>query len=442
MVETIVALATAPVKSALAIIRVSGADAFEITAKIFDKNIQNLKTKEIKYGKIHDNGEVIDEVVALFYVAPRSFTGEHVVEIICHGSMLIANQIIQLYLKHGARLAVQGEFSSRAYLNGKIDLIQAEAINDMINATSSEAKKLSLLSLEGETSKIVVPIKSKIADLLSNIEVNIDYPEYEDIGVVTKQQVIDQITLINHDIDKLIAEGQQGKIIKEGINVAIVGRPNVGKSSLLNAFLNEDKAIVTDIAGTTRDIVEGQVKIKGITLNLFDTAGIRDSSDVVEAIGIDKAKRTIEDADLVVVVLDASVKITSEDQALIDATKHKKRVIVYNKADLIKEKEKGAIYISARSKDIEGLENQILALLGIEEESYVRPSLNNARQLGLLSKTKLLLEQAKEDALNDVPLDLVSVTLQDAFFTLNDLLGENNDNDLSKEIFSRFCVGK
>lgn len=442
MVETIVALATAPVKSALAIIRVSGADAFEITAKIFDKNIQNLKTKEIKYGKIHDNGEVIDEVVALFYVAPRSFTGEHVVEIICHGSMLIANQIIQLYLKHGARLAVQGEFSSRAYLNGKIDLIQAEAINDMINATSSEAKKLSLLSLEGETSKIVVPIKSKIADLLSNIEVNIDYPEYEDIGVVTKQQVIDQITLINHDIDKLIAEGQQGKIIKEGINVAIVGRPNVGKSSLLNAFLNEDKAIVTDIAGTTRDIVEGQVKIKGITLNLFDTAGIRDSSDVVEAIGIDKAKRTIEDADLVVVVLDASVKITSEDQALIDATKHKKRVIVYNKADLIKEKEKGAIYISARSKDIEGLENQILALLGIEEESYVRPSLNNVRQLGLLSKTKLLLEQAKEDALNDVPLDLVSVTLQDAFFTLNDLLGENNDNDLSKEIFSRFCVGK
>lgn len=442
MVETIVALATAPVKSALAIIRVSGADAFEITAKIFDKDIQNLETKEIKYGKIHDSGEVIDEVVALFYVAPRSFTGEHVVEIICHGSMLIANQIIQLYLKHGARLAVQGEFSSRAYLNGKIDLIQAEAINDMINATSSEAKKLSLLSLEGETSKIVVPIKSKIVDLLSNIEVNIDYPEYEDIGVVTKQQVIDQITLINHDIDKLIAEGQQGKIIKEGINVAIVGRPNVGKSSLLNAFLNEDKAIVTDIAGTTRDIVEGQVKIKGITLNLFDTAGIRDSSDVVEAIGIDKAKRTIEDADLVVVVLDASVKITLEDQALIDATKHKKRVIVYNKADLIKEKEKDAIYISARSKDIAGLENQILTLLGIEEESYVRPSLNNARQLGLLSKTKMLLEQAKEDALNDVPLDLVSVTLQDAFLTLNDLLGENNDNDLSKEIFSRFCVGK
>lgn len=442
MVESIVALATAPVKSALAIIRVSGADAFRITSKIFSKNVSQLTSKQMLYGRIHDEGETIDEVVALFYVAPKSFTGENVVEIICHGSMLIANQIIQLYLKHGARLATQGEFSSRAYLNGKIDLIQAEAINDMINATSSEAKKLSLLSLEGETSKIVVPIKSKIADLLSNIEVNIDYPEYEDIGVVTKQQVIDQISIINGDIAKLIAEGQQGKIIKEGINVAIVGRPNVGKSSLLNAFLNEDKAIVTDIAGTTRDIVEGQVKIKGITLNLFDTAGIRESSDVVEAIGIDKAKKTIEGADLVVVVLDASQEVTAEDQALIDETRHKKRIVVYNKADLIKEKDEDAIYISARSKDIVGLEKQILALLGIQEESYVRPSLNNARQLGLLSKTMMLLEQAKEDALSDVPLDLVSVTLQEAFFTLNDLLGENNDTDLSKEIFSRFCVGK
>lgn len=442
MVETIVALATAPLKSALAIIRVSGTDAFNIFGKIFSKKVEETKTKKIEYGFIHDNDEVIDEVVALLFVAPKSFTGENVVEIICHGSMLIANQIIELFLKHGARLAVQGEFSSRAYLNGKIDLIQAEAINDMINATSIEAKKLSLLSLEGETSKIVVPIKTKIADLLSNIEVNIDYPEYEDIGVVTKHQVIEQLTIINNDIARLIAQGLQGKIIKEGINVAIVGRPNVGKSSLLNALLNEDKAIVTDIAGTTRDIVEGQVKIKGITLNLFDTAGIRESSDVVESIGINKAKKTIQDADLIVVVLDASQKLTAEDKELIELTKNKKRIVVYNKSDLVKERDQDAIYISALSKDVEGLERQILSLLGIEEESYLRPSLNNARQLGLLSKTKLLLEQAKDDALNDVPLDLVSVTLQDAYFTLKDLLGENNDADLSKEIFSRFCVGK
>ena len=442
MVETIVALATAPIKSALAVVRVSGADAIDIFSKIFDKHVLGKTSKAIVYGHIHDEGEIIDEVVALVFMAPKSFTGENVVEIICHGSTLISNQIIELFLKHGARLATQGEFSSRAYLNGKIDLIQAEAINDMINATSSEAKKLSLLSLEGETSKIVLPIKTKIADLLSNIEVNIDYPEYEDIGVVTKKQVIEQLTIINQDIGRLIDQGIQGKIIKEGINVAIVGRPNVGKSSLLNALLNEEKAIVTDIAGTTRDIVEGQVKVRGITLNLFDTAGIRESSDVVESIGIDKARKSIEGADMVVVVLDASQKMTNEDQQLIEATKHKKRIVVYNKADLIKEKEQDAIYISARSKDIEGLERQILELLGIEEESYVRPSLNNARQLGLLAKTKVLLDQAKSDAENDIPLDLVSVTLQDAFFTLNDLLGENNDADLSKEIFSRFCVGK
>ncbi len=442
MVDTIIALATAPIKSALAVIRVSGADALTIFAKIFSKDISHVNSKKIVYGHIHDKGETIDEVIALLFVAPHSFTGENVVEIICHGSMLIANQIIEVFLKHGARLAVQGEFSSRAYLNGKIDLIQAEAINDMINATSLEAKKLSLLSLEGETSQIVLPIKSKLADLLSHIEVNIDYPEYEDIGVVTKQNVIDALKVINDNIAKLIDQGLQGKIIKEGINVAIVGRPNVGKSSLLNALLNEDKAIVTDIAGTTRDIVEGQVQIRGITLNLFDTAGIRQSRDVVESIGITKAKKTIEDADLVIVVLDASQKLTPEDEQLIDLTKHKKRIVVYNKSDLIKTKEPGVIYISALSKDIKGLETQVLTLLGIEEESYVRPSLNNARQLGLLAKTKRLLEQARDDAINDVPLDLVSVTLQDAFFTLNDLLGENNDSDLSKEIFSRFCVGK
>jgi len=442
MVDTIVALATAPLKSALAVIRLSGTDALSIFAKVFDKDISKISSKKIVYGHIYDEGEIIDEVVALLFVGPKSFTGENVVEIICHGSMLIANQIIQLLLKHGARLAVQGEFSSRAYLNGKIDLIQAEAINDMINATSNEAKKLSLLSLEGETSKIVIPIKVKIADLLSNIEVNIDYPEYEDIGVVTKQQVIAELTAINEDISKLIAQGYQGKIIKEGINVAIVGRPNVGKSSLLNALLNEEKAIVTDIAGTTRDIVEGQVKIRGITLNLFDTAGIRESSDFVESIGIDKAKKSIKHADLIIVVLDASQTLTSEDEQLIEMTKDKKRIVVYNKSDLIKQRDKDAIYISALSKDVESLEKQVLALLGIEEESYLRPSLNNARQLGLLSKTKLFLEQALVDAHNDIPLDLVSVNLQSAFYTLNDLLGENNDSDLSKEIFSRFCVGK
>lgn len=442
MLETIVALATPPFKGALAVIRLSGSNSFDIFSSIFDKDVSKVSEKTILYGHIHDNGEIIDEVLATAFVSPKSFTGENVIEITCHGSMLIANQIISLLLSKGARLAFQGEFSSRAFANGKLDLIQAEAINDMINATTNEAKKLSLLSLTGESSKIITPIKTAIADLLSNIEVNIDYPEYEDIGVVTTKDVIEAVTKINQTISRVIKEGQQGKVIKEGLKVAIVGKPNVGKSSLLNAFLNEDKAIVTNIAGTTRDIVEGQVVINGLLINLFDTAGIRQSDDVVESIGINKAKDLIAQSDLVILLLDSSRKLDEEDNRLLDLTKNTKRIIVYNKSDLIDSKDNEKIYISSLNKDISSLTNKIFELFGIEEESYVRPSLNNARQLGLLSKIKQALEEAKQEAISGLSLDLVSVRLQEAYYTVLDILGENNDTDLSNEIFSRFCVGK
>lgn len=442
MLETIVALATPPFKGALAVIRLSGSNSFDIFSSIFDKDVSKISEKTILYGHIHDNGEIIDEVLATAFVSPKSFTGENVIEITCHGSMLIANQIISLLLSKGARLALQGEFSSRAFANGKLDLIQAEAINDMINATTNEAKKLSLLSLTGESSKIITPIKTAIADLLSNIEVNIDYPEYEDIGVVTTKDVIEAVTKINQTISRVIKEGQQGKVIKEGLKVAIVGKPNVGKSSLLNAFLNEDKAIVTNIAGTTRDIVEGQVVINGLLINLFDTAGIRQSDDVVESIGINKAKDLIAQSDLVILLLDSSRKLDEEDNRLLDLTKNTKRIIVYNKSDLIDSKDNEKIYISSLNKDISSLTNKIFELFGIEEESYVRPSLNNARQLGLLSKIKQALEEAKQEAISGLSLDLVSVRLQEAYYTVLDILGENNDTDLSNEIFSRFCVGK
>lgn len=442
MLETIVALATPPFKGALAVIRLSGSNSFDIFSSIFDKDVSKISEKTILYGHIHDNGEIIDEILATAFVSPKSFTGENVIEITCHGSMLIANQIISLLLSKGARLALQGEFSSRAFANGKLDLIQAEAINDMINATTNEAKKLSLLSLTGESSKIITPIKTAIADLLSNIEVNIDYPEYEDIGVVTTKDVIEAVTKINQTISRVIKEGQQGKVIKEGLKVAIVGKPNVGKSSLLNAFLNEDKAIVTNIAGTTRDIVEGQVVINGLLINLFDTAGIRQSDDVVESIGINKAKDLIAQSDLVILLLDSSRKLDEEDNRLLDLTKNTKRIIVYNKSDLIDSKDNEKIYISSLNKDISSLTNKIFELFGIEEESYVRPSLNNARQLGLLSKIKQTLEEAKQEAISGLSLDLVSVRLQEAYYTVLDILGENNDTDLSNEIFSRFCVGK
>lgn len=442
MLDTIVAVATAPIKSALAIIRVSGSDAFSLVSKIFTSDLTKVTKRTSFFGKIRTNEKNIDEVVLLAYKGPQSFTGEDVVEIITHGSPLITNEIIEILLGFGARIALNGEFSARAYANNKIDLIQAEAINDMINATTKEAKNLALLSLSGEASAIIQPIKEKIADLLSLIEVNIDYPEYEDIEQANKEMIISAIDKINLDIAKLINEGNQGKIIKEGINVAIVGKPNVGKSSLLNAFLQEEKAIVTDIAGTTRDIVEGSVNVKGITLHLFDTAGIRESQDRVEKIGIHKAKKTIEDADLVLLVLDASEKLTKEDEDLLEMTKDKKRLIVHNKADLKLDDKKDAIYVSAIQKDVSVLEEKIISLFGIEEKSYFRPSLNNARQLGLLEKVREYLKLAKKDAEEDLPVDLISVNLHGAYNAILEILGEHNDNDLTDEIFSRFCVGK
>lgn len=442
MLDTIVALATPPVKGALAIIRISGQEAFETANKIVHKPIEKDETRKISYRFILDNGRTVDEVIVLSYVGPKTFTGEDLIEIICHGSMLIVNEIMEILLKYGARMATKGEFSSRAFLHGRIDLIQAEAINDLINATSVEAKNLSMLSLEGKTSQMVVPLKIQIADLLSLIEVNIDYPEYEDIEQVNKEKIVHDVTDIHEHIAKLIQEGHQGKIIKEGIDVAIIGKPNVGKSSLLNALLKEDKAIVTDIAGTTRDIVEGQVNLNGVVLRLLDTAGIRESEDKIESIGIEKAKKTIESAELVILVMDASRHLDQDDQILMNMTEHKKRIIVYNKGDVVKQKDAEKLYISALNKDISGLEKAIHTLFDLQEESYLRPSLNNVRQLGLLAKADQALLKAKEDALVGLSIDLISVSLQEAYHAILDILGEENQNDLSTEIFSRFCLGK
>lgn len=439
MFETITALATPPMKAALAIIRVSGDDAFSIVQKIFSRDIENVDKREIFYGNIIDENRIVDEVIINVYKGPNTFTGEDLCEIICHGSMLIADEIISLLIRNGARLALRGEFSSRAYYHGRIDLIQAEAINDVINATNKDAKNLSLLSLKGKATLLIEPLKNLLADLLSNIEVNIDYPEYQDIEEVNMTRVIKDVDYLNEQINKLIDQGQQGKIIKEGYKVAIVGKPNVGKSSILNAFLKENKAIVTDIAGTTRDIVEGEVNIGGIVLHLFDTAGIRESDDAIENIGIDKARQVMEEADLVLLVKESGLIEDEEDKELDELTKHKNRIVVYNKGD---KGTSSGIVISAINDEIEPLVKAIKDKIGLEEESYVRPSLCNARQLGLLEKIKEALSKAKEDANKGMPIDLVSVNLLNAYNAMKEIVGENNYNDLSQEIFSRFCVGK
>ena len=440
MFETIVALATAPIKSALGIVRLSGDDVFEVVGKCFSKDLRDIKERKILYGSIINEQEKIDDVVLLAYKGPKSFTGEDSVEIICHGSPLVSKQIIEACIKNGARMATNGEFSSRAYLHNKIDLIQAEAINDVVNSTTKEAKKLNLLSLDGKTSELIRPIKTRIADILSLIEVNIDYPEYEDIEVANKDKIIQVIDELIPQIDSLLDDGQKAKIINEGVKVALVGKPNVGKSSLLNAILGEDRAIVTDIAGTTRDVVEGHANIDGVVLHLFDTAGIRESDDKIESIGIERSKKTIKDADIVVVVLDSSNELDDEDKRILNYTKEYNPIIVYNKDDVSKQDNK--LSISAINNQIEPLIKAIKERIGLDEKSFSKPALNNARQLGLLSKAKESLLTAKTDALNDLTVDLISTSLFDAYTSILEILGEANQLDLSKEIFSRFCVGK
>ena len=435
--ETIVALASAPMKSALSIIRLSGDDCFQVVSKAFTKDLTGCKKRDIHFGFIKNGAKNIDQVVLLTYVAPHSFTGENSVEIMCHGSMLIVNEIITVLIQNGARMAVNGEFSSRAYLNGKIDLIQAEAINDMINATSEEAKDMSMYALTGETSKIFLPIRQKIGELLAKIEVNIDYPEYEDIADISKSEVISVCSQIKADLADLIKTGEQNRIYYDGVKVAIIGKPNVGKSSLLNALINEDKAIVTEIAGTTRDVVEGHFVLNGVPVYLYDTAGLHESEDKIEQIGINKAKEVINKADLVLFVVDD----TGIDNNLFSLIKDKKHLLVFNKSDILKVQDGHSIYVSAIKRDIKPLLDGMIKMLDIDELS-VKPSFSNTRQIGLLKQIVSQIDIAIRDAEANEPTDLISASLMIAYNYSLDLLGESNKNDLTDEIFSRFCVGK
>ena len=439
MFETIVALATAPIKSALSIVRLSGDDCFFIVNKMFTKDISKIEKSTIFYGYIKDGDTIVDEVILLAYKGPHSFTGEDSAEIICHGSPLIFNKIIEVALKNGARLATGGEYSSRAYMHGKLDLIQAESINDLINAESEESKKISLMALRGETSKLILPLKKDLGDLLSLIEVNIDYPEYLDIEIANHQKILDFCTKNISYINSLIENGNKGRIIKNGISIAIVGKPNVGKSSILNALLNEDKAIVTNIKGTTRDIVEGKLIINGIVINLFDTAGIRESDDVVEGIGIKKSVEKLEKSDLVIAVFD-SLNFDEEDKEILKLVKNKDTIVVFNKSDILENKDNTHLFISALNKDIEPLKEEIIKRLGLSKKNYDNPSIANTRELGILENIKEILENVLIDTKNELPIDLINSKLKEAYLKVLSLTGEDNDFDLAKEIFSRFST--
>ena len=439
--DTIVALCSGAVKAAISVIRVSGTDSFSIVNSIFS-NKKEKEHQKVYYGYIKEDEEIVDEVMVTYYKGPHSFTAEDMVEISCHGNMYIVEKILELLISKGARIADRGEFSQRAFLFKRIDLVNAEAINDLINASSKQAVKLALSGLKGLTSSYVDELSNGLLDVISQIEVNIDYPEYDDIEQLTFDSVLPSINNFLVQLDKVIDDTKKGQTIKDGINTVILGKPNVGKSSLLNALLKEDKAIVTSIAGTTRDIVEGKIDFYGLTLNLVDTAGIHESDDFIEQIGINKSLESLKKAQLVLLVLDGSRDLEEEDYELLEKTKDYTRIIVVNKNDQeLKFNMDEAVYISSVNKDLKELEVKIKEVF--KDLSYNdEPLLFNARQLGLLNQAKAHLLEAKRQAENGQVIDLISIDLKQAYICILEILGKNNAEGLLDNIFSKFCLGK
>ena len=441
--NTIVALSTPFMESAIAVIRLSGNDAIDIVNKMFTKDLTNAKSQTIHYGYLKYNDEIIDEVMVSVFRAPRTYTCENMVEIATHGSLIIINKVISACVSLGATIAERGEFTKRAYLNGRIDLVQAESINDIIHSDSEEAINIALSGLKGNVSNLVKNLKTQVEDVIGKMEVNIDYPEYYDIEVETNETILPKVDKLLLDIDVILNEAKIGMLIKNGIKIAIIGKPNVGKSSLLNAFLGKNKAIVTNIPGTTRDIVEGSINLNGIKLDLLDTAGIHESNDEVENIGINKSKESLDEAELVLLVLDASNELNEIDKELLELTKNKNRIIVLNKCDLDKKLNIEGIEISAINQDITLLKNKIIEVLGFDIKDYKNKALlTSSRQIGLINKTKEALLNIKELIKEEAPFDILSVDMKIAYDSLKEILGEISSLGYDDVIFSKFCVGK
>ena len=449
MNDTIAAISTTTGSGAISIIRVSGDRSIEIVNKIFkEKDLTKVPSHTIHYGHIEYKGKIEDEVLVSIMKSPKTFTTEDVVEINCHGSIVVTKKILEILLTIGCRMAEPGEFTKRAFLNGRIDLIEAEGVMDLINSKSESEKKLALSQIEGKVSNLIKDLRQKILEVLAQIEVKIDYPEYEDIEEVTYNDLKDNINIVENEIKRIIKESENGKIIKEGIKTAIVGRPNVGKSSLLNNLLQEEKAIVTDIAGTTRDIVEGTIIINGVKLDLIDTAGIRKTDDIVESIGVNKSIETINKADLILLVLNNNEELTEYDKEILDNIKDKKHIIIINKIDLETKLEniedKNIVKISAlNNKGIEELKNKITEMYNLEEiESKDATYLTNARGLSLLKQAQEIITEVNRGIKNQEPIDMIEIDLKRIWELLGEITGETYQEELINQLFSQFCLGK
>ncbi len=453
MDDTICAIATASGVGAISIIRVSGSEAINIVNNIFKgKDLTTVDSHTINYGFIVDNNEKIDEVLISVMRAPKTFTKEDVVEINTHGGYAVTNKVLEILLHRGCRLAEPGEFTKRAFLNGRIDLIEAEAVMDMIDSKTDIQRKMAINQISGKTSNLINDLRDDMIQIISNINVNIDYPEYDDVDIITNDVLLPKITNLKNKINEILKESKNGKIIKEGIKTSIIGRPNVGKSSLLNALIEEDKAIVTDIAGTTRDIVEGNIILNGIPLNIIDTAGIRSTDNVIEAIGVEKSLKLIDESDLILFMLNNNDPLTDDIKELLNKVNDKKFIIIINKIDLdsnldrtlLSNYQDNIIEISVKKNiGIDLLKDKIISLFNIEELNTKDPTyLSNVRSINILNSCLDKVNDIENAVNNNLPIDMIELDIKNIWEELGKINGTTYEEELLDEMFKRFCLGK
>ncbi|WP_141920837.1 tRNA uridine-5-carboxymethylaminomethyl(34) synthesis GTPase MnmE [Lactococcus garvieae] len=448
--DTIAAISTPLGEGAIAIVRLSGSDALSIAKKVFQgKDLDKVASHTINYGHIFDKDRLVDEVMLSVMKAPKTFTREDLVEINTHGGIAVTQEILQLLLRSGARLAEPGEFTKRAFLNGRIDLAQAESVMDLIRAKTDQAANIAVKQLDGSLSNLINNIRQEILESLAQVEVNIDYPEYDDVETMTSQMLLEKTAHFEQLLETLLATAKRGKILREGLRTAIIGRPNVGKSSLLNQLLREEKAIVTDIAGTTRDVITEFANIGGVPLELIDTAGIRETEDVVEKIGVERSQKALEEADLVLLVLDDSSPLTPKDLELLELSSATNRIILLNKTDLPEKIEleklpEDFIRISAlKNENLDAVEKQIRALFFSGEiEAKDATTLSNARHIGLVEQALDALKEANRGLAMGLPVDLIQVDITRCWQLLGEITGEAAPDELITQLFSQFCLGK
>ena len=453
MNDTICAISTSTGVGAISIVRVSGDESINIVNKIFKgKDLTKVDSHTINYGHIVDNDTIIDEVLVSIMKAPKTFTTEDIVEINTHGGIAPTNKVLELLLENGCRLAEPGEFTKRAFLNGRIDLLEAEAVMDMIDSKTENQRKMAANQISGKTSNLINDLRNDMVQIISNINVNIDYPEYDDVDIITNDLLIPKITNLKEKITKILKESENGKMIKEGIKTSIIGRPNVGKSSLLNALLEEDKAIVTDIAGTTRDIVEGTISVNGILLNMIDTAGIRETEDVIESIGVEKSKKIMDESDLILFMLNNNEELTSDIEELFTKIVDKKYLVLINKNDLETKLDISKLNIDKdriinlsiiNNQGIEELKNKISELFKLNEIETKDPTyLSNTRSISILKRCLKSVEDIEKSLKDNMPIDMIELDIKAIWEELGTINGTTYEEELLDEMFKRFCLGK